>query len=273
VCYSGVALKLSSALAWDILLDVGRVIVVANQKGGVGKTTTVINLGAALAQRGHQVLMVDVDPQAALTACMGLDPYHLSPTTYSLLMRDEVEMGQVVQPLEERLFLAPASVDLAAADYLLTRFADRTQRLRKCLAGARDQMDFILIDTPPSLGLLTVNALTAADELIIPVGCQYLAMRGVRALMETVWLVQERLHPKLELLGLLPTMYQPNSIHGSEVVNRLRAVFDEQVFQTVIEVDEALVMAPAARKSVLDFRPDSAAAAAYRRLAEEVCQL
>ncbi len=267
----GTALQLLGFHAWSILGTMGRIIGVANQKGGVGKTTTVANLGAALAERGKSVLLVDVDPQAALTAGFGLDPYKHASTTFSLLTKNDVDLQSLVHPLEDRLWLAPASVDLAAAEYSLTRFADRTMRLRRGLEPRRDQVDFILIDTPPSLGLLTVNALTAADELLIPVECQYLAMRGVRAVLETVWLVRDRLHPHLTLLGILPTFYRPDSPHSREVVKEMRTVFAEKVFRTMIEVDEALAMAPAARKSVLRFRPQSLAATAYRSLALEVC--
>jgi chromosome partitioning protein len=161
-------------------------------------------------------------------------------------------------------------VDLAAVDYVLTKYQDRNFRLRNRIELGRDQLDFILIDTPPSLGLITTNALVAADELLIPVQCHYLAMRGVRALLETVWLIHDRLHPNLNLLGLLPTLHQPHSKHSQEVIRELKSVFSKRVFETIIEEDEALSMAPAARKSVLDFAPESKAAENYRSLAEEV---
>lgn len=247
-----------------------RVIVVANQKGGVGKTSTVTNLGAALAERGARVVMLDLDPQAALTAGWDLDPYELTSTTYSLLMRDGVSLADILRPVGEHLWLAPASVDLAAAEYQLTRHRDRTLRLRSRMQAMRSGYDFVLIDTPPSLGLLTVNGLTAADELLIPVECKYLAMRGLRALVETVWLVRDKLNPGLRLLGILPTLHQPTSVHSRQVIEALRSKFGERVLETVIEDDEAVAIAPAARKPVLSFRPDSRAAIGYRKLAEEI---
>ena len=247
-----------------------RVIVVANQKGGVGKTTTVANLGAALAEAGRRTLVMDLDPQGALTTSAGLDHFHLSPTTYSLLMTDSVQIRGIVRKLDEHLWIAPGGVDLAAIEYTLTSFQDRNVRLRKKLHGRLDNLDFVLIDTPPNLGLLTTNALVAADELLIPVQCQYLAMRGVRSLLETVWLVHERLHPELRLLGLLPTLYQPQSSHCSDVVRELRSVFGPRVFDTVVEFDDAAAMAPAARKSAVTYKPDSKASKAYRQLAEEI---
>ncbi len=247
-----------------------RTIAVANQKGGVGKTTTVINLGAALAEKGFRVVMVDLDPQAALTAASGLDPYKIRNTTFELLMGDELIFPEILRPISRDLMLAPASVDLASADYALSRRKNRALRLAEVMTHGTEAVDFILIDTPPSLGLLTVNGLTAASEVLIPVECHYLAMRGVRSLLETVWLVHDRLNSELRVLGLVATLIQPQSAHCRRVVDDLRAVFKRRVFETMIPMDEALAEAPAARQSVLQLRSSSPAAEAYRSLADEI---
>jgi chromosome partitioning protein len=247
-----------------------RVIVVANQKGGVGKTTTVANLGAALADLGRQVVIVDLDPQGALTAGLGLDPYTLTRTAYTLLTRDNASLAGVLRPINDRLVLVPASVDLAAVEYQISDDAQRAHRLQQVLERSRVPADYILIDTPPNIGLLTVNGLAAATDLLIPVQCQYLSMRGVRGLLESVWLVHERLNPRLNLLGILATMYKKDSPHSREVVAELRSVFGGKVFQTVIEDEDAVAQAPVARQSVLAYSPGSAAASAFRRLAEEI---
>jgi chromosome partitioning protein len=243
---------------------------VANQKGGVGKTTTVANLGAALAERGQNVIVADLDPQGALTAGLGLDPYTLTRTAYTLLVHDTSSLAGVLRPVYPGLWIIPSSVDLAAVEYQLGDASDRPFRFRQVLERSRMQADFVLVDTPPNINLLTVNGLTAATELIIPVQCQFLAMRGVRGLLESVWRVHERLNPDLNLLGVLATMHRRDSEHSREVLAELRAVFNQKVFETVIEDDEAIAKAPVARKPVLTYRPDSAGAAAFRRLAEEV---
>lgn len=257
-------------IRWAILGAMSRVIAVANQKGGVGKTTTVISLGAALAEKGLRVVLIDLDPQAALTAGAGLDPYKLHNTTYDLLMHGGVRLADILRPVHGNLLLAPASVDLASADYALAREPNRAMRLDHTLEHALDAVDFVLIDTPPSLGLLTVNGLTAASEVLIPVECHYLAMRGVRALLETIWLIHDRLQPDLRVLGLLPTLVQDESAHCHRVIKDLRAVFKKRVFESSIPMDDALAEAPAARQTILAYRGDSPAAAAYRRLGDEI---
>jgi chromosome partitioning protein len=247
-----------------------RIIVIANQKGGVGKTSLVANLGAALAELGQKVVLVDLDPQGALTATLGHDPYTLTRTVYTLLTSDTASPASVLRPVLPSLVLMPATVDLAAIEYLLADDPDRALRLKFALGRSRIPADYILIDTPPTLGLLTVNALAAARELLIPVQCQYLAMRGVRGLLETIWRVHERLNPSLALLGVVPTMYRPESAHAQEVVAELCAVFEDKVFAPPIPDAEEVAQAPVARQSVLAYHPAGAAAAAFRSLAETI---
>lgn len=246
-----------------------RVIAVANQKGGVGKTTTVANLSAALAEQGKKVIAVDLDPQGALTAALGYDPYSLTRTAYTLLTRDTT-VASVLRPVNAGLVLIPASVDLRAVEYQLAEQPDRAFRLRRSFERSHVPADYVLIDTPPDLGLLTINGLVAATDLLIPVQCQFLAMRGVRGLLESVWLVHERLNPQLNLLGVLATMYKKDSPHAHEVLTELRAVFGRKVFTAVIDDDEAVAQAPVVKQAVTAFRPDSPAAADFRQLAQEI---
>ncbi|HSR47240.1 MAG TPA: ParA family protein [Anaerolineales bacterium] len=247
----------------------GRVIVVANQKGGVGKTATVANLGAALAERGSRVFLVDLDPQGGLSASLGLDPYRATPSTRQMFDSPPSPLRKMVYPVSPNLWLAPASVHLEAVDHSAQGHR-HLQAVRNAIAAERGPVDYILIDTPPGLGVLTVAGMVAADELLVPVACQYLPLRGVRSILEALWLVHDRLQPKLKLLGIVPTFYDPESEHCRSVVEELSSVFGDRVFSTRIEADEAVAMAPAARKSVLQFRPEARAASGFRALAEEV---
>jgi chromosome partitioning protein len=247
-----------------------RTIVVANQKGGVGKTTTVANLGAALVALGGRVLLIDLDPQAALTASFGLDPYRLSNSMSAVLLRDKTPLSRVLHPVGSsgRMAIAPASLSLAAAEVQLATTNERTGRLRLALERNRVPFDYVVIDTPPSLGLLTLNGLVGADEVLVPVQCHYLAMRGVRALMETVWRVKRRLNPDLKLMGVLPTMYDPQSRHSIEVVNELRTVFKDKVLDITIHNNVRFAEVPVAAMTLVDFAPEHEGAIAYRKLAE-----
>ncbi len=247
-----------------------RKVVVANQKGGVGKTATVLNLGAALAELNYRVLLIDLDSQGGLTASLGVDPHTIRPSVYSLLMYDQVPLARVIVHVGGTMALAPASIDLASAEVMLNPNRQAASRLREALNRSRIPFDFILIDTPPSLSVLTANSLVAADELLIPLQCQYLAMRGVRTLLETAVRVKETLNPDLTLLGVLCTMYRAGSLHAQEVVDEVRSVFKQQTFRTVIEDSEALAEAPVARQSVLQYAPHDPAAQAYRALAQEI---
>jgi chromosome partitioning protein len=247
-----------------------RMIAVANQKGGAGKTTTTINLGAALAELGAQVLVVDLDPQCALTAICNIDPYNVTRTTYTLLTREGTSLVSCIRTIAPNLHILPGSVDLAVAEVQLAADSQAPFRLRDAFARNRAPLDYVLFDTPPSLGVLTVGALVASGELLIPVQCQFLSMRGVRALLETVWLVHKNMNPSLDLLGVLATMHREHSNHSQQVVAELRKVFEEKVFEVVVPDDEAVAEAPAAKKSVLGYQPNSPAANAFRQLAEVI---
>ncbi len=247
-----------------------RTLVIANQKGGVGKSTSVMNLGVALAERGLRILLIDLDPQGGLTAAFGVEPHDVRRSAYSLLMYSQVSIARVLRPLRATLGIVPASVDLSLAEIQLANVPDRVQRLKQSLQQSRIPFDYVFIDTPPGLGILTANGLVAAEEVLIPVQCQYLAMRGVRALMDTVVRVKNGLNPSLRLGGLFGTMYRDDSRHAQEVVEELRAVFGPKMLKTLIHYDDVVSEAPIAGLSVLEYVPRHPIAREYRELAEEV---
>lgn len=247
-----------------------RTLVVANQKGGVGKSTSVMNLGVALAEQGHRVLLVDLDPQGGLTAAFGLDSYDVGRSAYSLLLYDHISLARVLRAVRPQIALVPASIDLAAAELQLVGQADQARRLRRALERSRIPFDTVIIDTPPGLGVLTANGLVAADEVLIPVQCQFLAMRGVRALMETIVRIKSSLNPDLALGGLFGTMYRPASSHAQEVVDELRQVFGRKMLRTLIFYDDVVPEAPVAGLSMLEYLPKHIVAEEYRALAREV---
>jgi chromosome partitioning protein len=247
----------------------GRVVAVANQKGGVGKTTTVVNLGAYLAL-GVRVLVVDLDPQANATSSLGLDPGNLTGSTYEGLLGEAPLSDIIVSSGRDQLDLAPASRALAGAQIELVEMSNREHRLRLALAGVRDRYDVVLIDCPPSLGILTLNALVAADLLLAPVQCEYLALEGLAQLMETIELVRATLNPRLELLGMLMTMYDPRTRLSAQVVDEVRRHFPQRTFETVIPRSVRLSEAPSFGKPVLEYEPTSRGAVAYADLAQEL---
>ena len=245
------------------------VVAVANQKGGVGKTTTAVNLGAYLAL-GVRVLLIDLDPQANATSSLGLDPSGVELSTYEALIGQAALADAIVSTGRLQLDLVPASRALAGAQVELVEMPDREHRLRVALSEVRTRYDVVLIDCPPSLGILTLNALVSADLLLAPVQCEYLALEGVAQLMETIELVRATLNPRLELLGMLMTMYDPRTRLSSQVVDEVRRHFPEHTFETVIPRSVRLSEAPSYGKPVLEYEPTSRGAGAYADLAQEL---
>ena len=246
-------------------------VAVANQKGGVGKTTSTINLGAALAETGRRVLLVDFDPQGSLSVGLGVNPHNLDQSIYNLLLSREYSFDEIVlSTATEGMDLLPANIDLSAAEVQLVSEVAREQSLKRVLDRIRDRYDFILIDCAPSLGLLTVNALTASDKVIIPLECEFFALRGVALLTDTISKVIDRLNPDLEMIGILATMYDSRTLHSREVLQRVLEAFGDSVFHTVIRRTVKFPETTVAGEPITSYAPTSPGAEAYRMLAREV---
>jgi chromosome partitioning protein len=249
----------------------GRIIAMCNQKGGVGKTTTTINLGAALAEYGRKVLLVDFDPQGSLSVGLGVNPHEIDKTIYNLLMERDVTIDDVVLKTNvPGLELLPSNIDLSAAEVQLVTEVAREQVLSRVLAPAIPDYDFIIIDCQPSLGLLTVNALTAAHGVIVPLETEFFALRGVAMLVETIQKVQDRLNENLEIDGLVATMYDSRTVHSREVLARLVEAFGDKVFHTAIARTVRFPETTVAGEPITTFASGSGGAYSYRQLAREV---
>ncbi|MFY0405997.1 ParA family protein [Solicola sp. PLA-1-18] len=251
--------------------DRALVLALCNQKGGVGKTTTTINLGAALAETGRRVLLVDFDPQGSLTVGLGFHAHELELSVYHLLMEPDVALGDVLlKTRTDGVDLLPSNIDLSAAEMRLVTEVGREQTLARVLRQARSEYDVILIDCQPSLGLLAVNALTAADGVIIPLECEYFALRGVALLKETIEKVRDRTNLDLQIVGLLGTMYDGRTLHGREVLQTLVDGWGDAVFHTVIRRTVKFSDATVAGEPILSYATTSAGSESYRQLAREV---
>jgi chromosome partitioning protein len=243
------------------------VIAFANQKGGVAKTTTTLNLGVALHELGRRVLVVDLDPQGNLTMSQGMNPDAIERSMFDVLVH-RVPISDVIATVE--VDIAVASIDLAGAELALSALIGRERALEKALVEVRDRYDYILIDTPPSLGLLTINAFVAADGVIVPVQCEYLSLRGLVQLENTLSMVRENLNPRVHVQGIVPTMYDGRTLHAREAIEILEEHFGDLVFDTRIRKTVRYAEAPVKGSSVLRYDPSGAAAQAYRDLAKEV---
>ena len=244
-----------------------KVIAFANQKGGVAKTTTTLNLAAAFAEEGHRVLCIDMDPQGNLTMSQGIDPDGLETSMYDVLVHD-LSIREVIRKRE--IDIACASIDLAGAEIAMSTKIGRERSLDKALRPIAEDYDFICIDTPPSLGLLTINALTAADKVIVPVQCEYLSMRGLIQLQNTLSMIRENLNPDVDIAGILPTMFDSRTLHAKEAIQILEENFGDRVYGARIRKTIRFAEAPVKGMSVLKYDPSGTAADAYRQLAKEV---
>jgi chromosome partitioning protein len=247
------------------------IIAIANQKGGVGKTTTAINLAAALASKGRTTLLVDLDPQANSSMSF-LDIHGLSVSMYEALTEDTIHLPDIVRPADklEKLFIAPSTISLAKIEAKLIGELDSHYRLKDELGRVQDDYDYVIIDTPPTLGIITVNALVAATHVLIPIQASYFALEGTDDLLETIDKIKVRANPQLQILGALITMYDKRTLLAKDIYEQIQRVFGVKVFETVITKSVRLEESPAYRESIFTFAPRSTGAYEYYRLSEEV---
>lgn len=247
-----------------------KIIAISNQKGGVGKTTTAVNLGACLATLGRRVLIVDIDPQGNTTSGIGINKADVEYCIYDVLINEVHPKQAIADTGIENLKIIPATIQLAGAEIELVPTMSREIRLKKSLALVRDQFDYILIDCPPSLGILTINSLTAADSVIIPIQCEYYALEGLSQLLNSIRLVQKHLNTTLQIEGVLLTMFDARTNLGIQVIEEVKKYFQQKVYQTVIPRNVRLSEAPSHGQSIITYDPKSKGAEVYLELAKEV---
>jgi chromosome partitioning protein len=252
----------------------GKAIAIFNQKGGVGKTTTNINLAACLALKGKKILILDIDPQGNTTSGMGISKKGLDRTMYEVLLSDKIEPSVAIIPTRvKNLDIIPASVQLAGAEIELVQLEGREKRLKKALDKIKSKYDYIFIDCPPSLGLLTINSLTAVDSVLIPIQCEFYALEGVSQLMSTIDLVKRNMNPKLEIQGVILSMFDGRTNLSIQVVEEVKKYFKEKVYTTVIPRNVRLAEAPSYGMPIMEYDPKSKGAEAYSEFAEEFLEL
>lgn len=248
----------------------GKIIAIANQKGGVGKTTTAMNLAASLAVLEYKTLVIDADPQANTTSGLGLDPKEIKTSIYECMV-DEIDIGEIIIPTEiENLYLVPSHIDLVGAEVEMVNLDNREEKMREVVAGLKDLYDFIIIDCSPSLGLITINALTAANSVIIPVQCEYFALEGLGKLLNTIKIIQTRLNQDLEIEGILLTMYDVRLRLSNQVVEEVKLHFKNMTFDTIIPRNVKLSESPSFGMPVVAFDATGKGAVAYLNLANEI---
>jgi chromosome partitioning protein len=249
-----------------------KVIAVANQKGGVGKTTTAVNLSSCLAYKGKKVLLLDIDPQGNTTSGLGIDKKKISKSTYDILINDVDIKDIIIGTPVENLEICPSNIELAGAEVELVSSISRETRLKNSISEVRDRYDYIIIDCPPSLGLLTLNSLTAADKILVPIQCEYYALEGLSQLMETVKLVQKHLNKELDVEGVVLTMFDARTNLSIQVVDEVKKYFRNKVYRTIIPRNVRLSEAPSFGLPIILYDPKSKGAECYLELAEEVIQ-